>query len=151
MNVVIFLTLLAVTTGVALRYGGAPERWTAGMLLVATLATFLVYEAPETRFYTIEEQVAVVDLLLLCGLTAILLCADRFWPILMFAVHGLTVLAHVVMVLDATIIRRAYLIATAAPGYTALLILFVAVIRHRRRLGRGEDRDWNAACLARSR
>lgn len=144
-NVALFVTLLAAAFGAAIVFGGAPERWTAAMLASAALATFLLYRSPAERLYTVEHAVLVVDVALLTGVTVILLSADRFWPIAMFAAHGVTVLAHVVKALDATIIRRAYLIATAMPGYATLLILLVAVVRHRRRVRiQGGDRDWSA-------
>lgn len=146
MNVIIFFALLATTAGLAFRFGGAPERWVAGMFVGAAAATLLLYETPATRFYTVEEGVALVDAALLAGLVTVMLKADRFWPIAAVATHGVTVLSHLVKAIDVSIIRRAYLISTAAPGYVALLILIAAVLRHRRRqLATGDDPDWNIA------
>lgn len=144
MNVVLFLTLLTAAFGLAIRFGGAPERWTAAMFVAAAFASHLVYTAPAVRYSSVERAVAFVDLTLLAGLTVILIRADRFWPILMFAVHGVTVLSHLIKSIDASIVRRAYVIAIAAPGYATLLLLICAVARHhqRKRLS-GDDPDWS--------
>lgn len=144
MNIVIFLTGLAVALGLAAIYGGAPERWTAGMFLAATLVSHLVYAAPAQRYYTVESYVAIVDVTLLAGITVILAKADRFWPIALFAIQGVTVMAHLVKLLDVSIIRHAYKISIAAPAYLAILVLVVGVLRHRGRMQRyGADRDWS--------
>ena len=144
MNILVFLTTLACALGLAARYGGAPERWIAAMFAVATLASHLVYAGPAQRYYTVEAYVAAVDLLLLAGITVILAKADRFWPIALFAVHGVTVLAHVVKLFDVSIIRHAYKIAIAAPSYCAVLTLIVGTLRHRQRLRTiGVDLDWS--------
>lgn len=150
MNVIIFLSLLGTAFGLAIRFGGAPERWTAFMFLVATVMSDLLYQAPAERYYTVEVAVAFVDIALLFGLGAVLLKADRFWPIAMFAVHSVTVLSHLVKLLDASIVRHAYVIAIVSPGYATLLILIVAVIRHRQRLSAyGGDLDWSRSDGAR--
>lgn len=139
------MALLVTVFGLALRFGGAPERWTGVMFVAAASATYGLYRVPTLRFYTIEWAVALVDLVLLAGLTVILLRADRFWPIAMFAVQGVAVLAHVIKSFDASIVRHAYAIAIVVPSYATLLILTAGVIRHRGRLGRaGRDLDWSA-------
>lgn len=144
MNVAIFVLLLAGVIGASFAFGGAPERWMAAMFLGAALLSRLAYSAEATRFHSVERWVAVVDLVLLAGITVLLLRADRFWPIAMFATHGVTVLAHLVKRLDLSIVRHAYAISIVAPAYLTLLILLVAVVRHRLRLRHaGRDLDWS--------
>lgn len=143
-NVILFLTALMLALGFAALYGGAPERWVAGMFAAATLASHLLYAGPAQRYHAAELYVAAVDLALLAGITVVLARADRFWPIALFATHGITVLAHVVKLLDAAVVKQAYAISIAAPGYLALLILTVGVLRHRRRAREfGADRAWS--------
>ncbi len=144
MNVVVFLAGLIATLGLAAIYGGKPERWVAGMFAVATIASHLLYTGPTQRYHATELSVAVVDLALLAGITIVLAKADRFWPIALFAIHGVTVLAHIVKLLDTTIVKQAYAIAIAAPSYLAIATLTAGVIRHQRRLQQfGADLDWS--------
>lgn len=143
-HVFLFWTLLCSTLGIALAVGGAPERWTAAMLGIAAVLSHLLYRAAAHRYSSIEPAIAVIDLTLLLGLTVILLKADRFWPVAMFAVQGAAVLAHVVKMLDETIVRQAYAISIAAPSYLTIAILLAAIHRHRIRLrSHGLDRDWS--------
>ena len=143
-NVILFLMALTLTLGFAALFGGAPERWVAGMFAAATLASHLLYTGPAQRYHAAELYVAAVDLALVAGITVILARADRFWPIALFAAHGVTVLAHIVKLLDAAVVKQAYAISIAAPGYLGLLILTVGVLRHRRRVREfGADRSWS--------
>lgn len=144
MNVAAFMVLLVTTLGLSLAFGGGPERWTAGMFAAAALASHLLYNGATDRYQSVEYAVAAVDLLLLAGLAGILVKADRFWPIVMFAAHGVTVLAHAVKLIDQTIVRQAYAVSIASPAYLTLVILLTGVARHQRRLRRhGEDLDWS--------
>ena len=144
MHVILFWTLLCSTLGVAAILGGAPERWTAAMLGAAAVLSHLLYGAAAHRYALVEPGIVVIDILLLFGLTVILLKADRFWPIVMFAVQGAGVLAHLVKMLDETIVRQAYAISIAAPSYLTIAILLAAIHRHRGRMRiHGADRDWS--------
>ncbi len=142
-NVLIFATLLATIVAGAAAWGGAPERMMAFMLAGAAIATAATFGRSETRFAGIEASAAAIDVALLVGIGVLVVRADRFWPIAMFAAHGLSVLGHVVKLIDFMLIRRAYAIAVAAPAYLTILVLVAAVLRHRMRLMRlGSDRDW---------
>ena len=117
------------------------------MFLAAAAASRLLYDPTATRFFSVAAYVAALDILLLGGITWLVVKADRFWPIAMFAVHGVTVLAHVVRIIDLHIIRKAYAIAVAGPAYVTLAILIVATARHRSRISRAGvdrvERDWS--------
>ena len=57
----------------------------------------------------------------------------------------MSVLAHAVKGLDLSIVRHAYAISIVAPAYLTLIILALAISRHRMRLRRhGFDLDWSA-------
>lgn len=144
MNVLVFVVLLALVVAGAAAWGGAPERLMGLMLGAAALATMATFGGIETRFAGIEAAAAAIDVALLLGIGALLVKADRFWPMAMFAAHGLSLLAHAVKLIDFMLIRRAYAIAVAAPAYLTIIVLVVAVARHRMRLARwGVDRDWS--------
>lgn len=149
MHKYVFLSGLAFALGLAVVYGGKPERCTAGMFAIAALASHLLYATPAHRYYGVESYVAAVDLVLLGGIAVILARADRFWPIALFAAHGITVLAHVVKLVDPSIIRHAYAISIAAPSYLTLIALIIGTVRHRQRVLRyGADLDWSGDALA---
>jgi hypothetical protein len=143
-NVLVFSFVLALLVAGAVAWGGVPERLMGLMLAAAAIATALTFGRFESRFAGVEASAAAIDLALLFGIGVLVIKADRFWPIAMFAAHGLSVLAHAVKLIDFMLIRRAYAIAVAAPAYLTIVVLLVAVVRHRLRLARwGVDRDWS--------
>lgn len=144
MNVVIFAVGLSLSLAFAAIRGGKPERWIAAMLGMAALASSIAYAAPIHRFHAVEVYVAAIDIALLAGITCVLAKADRFWPIALFAIHGVTVLAHAVKLLETAIVKQAYAIAIAAPSYLAIVVLTAGVVRHQQRLRQfGVDLDWS--------
>ncbi|AXJ95301.1 MULTISPECIES: hypothetical protein [unclassified Sphingomonas] len=144
MNVVAFTLLLLATAALAGWRGGQPEKIVAGIFVAAYLATFASYTAAPARFARIEPFVAAIDIAVLAGVTLVLLRADRFWPIAAFAAQGVAVLTHLIKLIDPGIVRKAYAIALAAPGWLAVLILLAGVVRHARRAATfGRQRDWS--------
>lgn len=119
--------------------GGRPERVAAILLLAAAAGTFAVpYET--MRSYTIVDRLGVgIDLALLCGLVALALFANRFWPIWLAALHLLAIASHGIKAAEPTFFPWLYAFMTAKMAYPMLLILLIGTMRHRRR---GEELDW---------
>ncbi|WP_210357504.1 MULTISPECIES: hypothetical protein [Sphingomonas] len=143
-NVIAFTLLLLATVALAGWRGGQPEKIVAGMFVLAYVATMAGYSGMPARFARIEPYVAAIDIAVLAGVTVVLLRADRFWPIAAFAAQGVAVLTHLIKLIDPGIVRQAYAIALAAPGWLAVLILLAGVVRHARRAAIfGRQRDWS--------
>jgi len=87
-----FYAFLVGTTIYALWKGGWPERAVALLFLFAAFATLVV--RPEYLFHDLEKGVLLVDSALFLALLAIALRAERFWPLWMTALQGISVAGH---------------------------------------------------------
>lgn len=145
LRIAIFLILLLGVCIYSLWRGGAPERIAAASVLAATVATAVFRSEVETRFMNVEVGIFIIDTLLLIVLSAIMLRADRGWPILVCALHLCTVGAHAVKYIDPTMVRVTYVVMGVAWSWPMVIALGVGTWRHRRRLlALGYDRDWSA-------
>ena len=145
LRIAVFLILLLGTCGYALWRGGAPERIAAGAMLAATIASAVFRSEVDGRFVDVELGLFLVDTLLLIVLSAIMLHADRGWPILLCALHLCTVGAHGVKFVDSEMIRVTYVVMVTAWSWPMVIALGVGTWRHRRRLVTcGYDRDWSS-------
>lgn len=141
----LFIALLVGTVLYAVRTGGKPERWTAGLFVGAGLLTLAVHSPWPVRYVGLETSVLLVDLLLLVCLLAIALHADRFWPLLMASFQTMAVAAHVAKALDLRLGAGAYQQALVFWSYATLPLLVFAIWRHGRRKALGvEVRDWSS-------
>lgn len=149
MRMLVFNALLLGSCGYALLRGGAPERIVGGSLLTAYAATLLAYSELPSRFNQVEMTVLLVDALLLCGLVAVALRADRLWPLFVAGLHLTTIGAHLIKFFDINMIRVTYAVMIAAWSYPMLVLLAVGTWRHQRRLRvHGHDHPWTLPPLA---
>ena len=123
----------------AARRGGGPERAVAALVIAASVATMLVPSEPGVTYLTVVWPLLAVDVVMLAGLMAVALAADRYWPIHFAAVHLLSVLLHGVRAYDPTILPGVYARLGGELGYVTLAILAAGTWRHVRR---GGDVDW---------
>lgn len=129
----------------AIRRGGAPERVVGWMLLVAAGATIAVRTGFTHRYSSVQAPVVVVDVLLLVGLLSVALRADRRWPILLTALHCITLLGHLGKMLNPDLLRLGYAVMIALPTLPGLAVLAIGTRRHRLRLRRfGTDPSWSS-------
>ncbi|MDQ1229984.1 hypothetical protein [Sphingomonas sp. SORGH_AS_0879] len=143
-HVYIFNTLQAVVCLYALLRGGRPERWTAIMLFVASVATYLVPFDPATSFRSVDMAGLVIDLALMAGLVVVAAVANRFWPLWLAALHLLAIGVHGVRGLDPGLMPWMYAVAAGKLAYPMILVLALGVMRHQRRLALyGHDPDWS--------
>ena len=140
----IFIAMLVATVVYAFRRGGAPERWTAVMFVVAGALTLALHSPWPARYVGLEKAVLLIDVALLVGLLCLALSADRFWPLLMAAFQTMSVCAHVAKALDLRLGAGAYQQALVFWSYATLPLLAFAVYRRGRRLLGGDGvRDWS--------
>lgn len=138
---VLFLLALIYAAG----WGGAPERIFALLAVVGFVVTVWVETPWPYEFRHVELGVFFVDLAMFCALYAMSIFSTRFWPIWMTAMQGLVVLAHVV-VLTPQPSAFGYQALEEFWSYPQLMLLIVAVYRHRRRQARtGTDPSWTTS------
>ena len=117
--------------------GGRAERITAASLLVATYATALVARPMAMRFQGVEMPIMMVDGMFFLVLFGISLKSEKFWPLWLTAMQGLTILSHLAPYVP-HVLPWAYGNALAMWSYPMLVVLAFAVhYHHRSRKGGG--------------
>lgn len=144
MRVVIFYLMLLGSCGYAIWRGGPPERTAGGLLIGAALLTLAV--GHPTQYSHIELGVFAIDISLLVALVWIALKADRFWPMVLAALHLDSTAIHILKLVDADLIGVTYAVMIVVWSYPMMIVLAIGTLRHQRRLAQfGEDRAWSLA------
>lgn len=140
----LFFVMQVLVAFYAIWKGGAPERSAALMQVVAFLATVASYSISEYRFLKLESGAFAVDVALLIALYGLALRSNRLWPMMMTALQLSTIFVHVARLADGGMSAWAYAFLLKIWGYAMMLLLGVAVFRHRQRLQKsGVDRAWS--------
>lgn len=144
MRLILFLSLLSTVLTFALWKGGAPERWMAFLLALASAATWMLVSSGDEIFTSVEIGIAMVDAALLAGMFIVALHADRYWTIWITAFQIIQVFAHLPEILIPQLLPWVYGLIISVWSYPMLLILFAGTVRHRQRISRfGSDRHWS--------
>jgi hypothetical protein len=139
-----FRLLLVLCCGYAWWKGGGPERAAAAIYVAGVVLTHLAQNVSGTWWSSVEAGIFAVDVAVLCGLAAVALMAERFWPLWLTALHLLATTGHVVKLADPTLIRWGYAFIIAVWSYPMLALIVVGTLNHQRRLARfGADRSWS--------
>ncbi len=142
----VFVSLLLLCCGYATLRGGAPERIAAAIVLIAFSLTWAVHGPWDDSFATLEHLILGIDTGMYVALLALSLCTQRFWPLWMSAIQGLTVLGHGVGLIGSQNFNVTYAIIVQVWSYPIVLILAVATLRHRLRVRlNGTDPAWSIA------
>ena len=141
-HILVFNLILVAACLYAFWAGGAPERATALVFLIAATASYL---RPYTGSNAAEPQLALIDALTLVALTIIAVKANRFWPMYQSALQLLTLAIHGVKLVHPGLAHWMYINAYGKLAYPTLALLAIGVLRHRRRIVVfGSDRDWSS-------
>jgi hypothetical protein len=146
-RIAFFWVALAAIAGYALWRGGGPERTVAILLVAAVEATILA--RPHGPLFTkVETGVLLVDAALFFGLLIIAVRAERFWPLWMTALQGISVAGHGAKAVNPHVIPFTYAVLLAFWVYPMLALLAVATWRHHQRLKKyGTERSWTRSWL----
>lgn len=127
------LAALLISTGVALWRGGWPERVAAVAMILAWIASALLFK---TRlWFGPQTAVFLVDLALFAALLFIALRSDRWWPMWACGFHGLTLILMLATLLDTRISNRAgYIAGGGVFSYLVMAALFLGALPRRRPL-----------------
>jgi hypothetical protein len=143
MSALVFLLLLLASCGYAVGWGGAPERIAAGLLVLASVSSVLA-GATSLGYQNIEWRVLLIDLALLIALLVLALRANRYWPLWITSLQFVTIWSHFAFLTLDTPKPWAYAVASQIWAYPILVILLLAVRRHRQRCQRFTvDPPWN--------
>lgn len=140
---VLFLALLYGSGIYAIGWGGWPERWVGCAFVVASWMTEWLLRPGIVTFVSLQTTTFAVDIALLIVLLAIALNADRRWPLLVTALHAMSVISHVAKFLDPDLNKRIYATMLIFWSYPGLLVLIIGTWRHRKRVALGgPEPDW---------
>ena len=144
LGLLLFCAMQAVVAFYAIWKGGSPERRAAMMQVVAFLATMASYSISDYRFLKLESGAFAIDAALLVALYWLALKSNRVWPMVMTALQLSTIFVHVARAADGGMSAWAYAFLLKIWGYAMVLLLGVAVLRHRQRLQKsGVDEAWS--------
>lgn len=143
-HIVLFNVIQVLASAYAFTRGGVPERMAGAFLLVAAIATRMLFLSEVTHYVSVDVAIASLDVCLLAILVVLALYADRFWPIWMAALQALGTMAHLAKAIEPSVVSMAYVILLAVWSYPMVIILAIGTLRHRRRLSAaGTDLDWS--------
>ena len=143
MMLVAFMLLTFGISSYALWRGGAPERWVAVLFLLGMILSMAISIAMPPTPRGFQAGIFCVDALMLCAMVAVMLRARRYWPIAVAAMQLLSVMGHVIKLVDPQVMTVVYWITSAFWALPQLAILAIGTTRHRSRLRRsGSDPDW---------
>jgi hypothetical protein len=144
MLLALYKGVLMATVFFALRKGDEPEQLTSLMLLTAVFADSVnhwLFGTP--NYFTINPGHLVLDCWSLIVMVWVGLYANRGWPLWVAALQMIVVAGHLSKLFDISEIRRGYWVMIAVPGYFQLLVLWIGLVAHMRRIDRiGRHAPW---------
>ncbi|HJV41698.1 hypothetical protein [Caulobacter sp.] len=120
------LVALLVTVGAAAWRGAWPERFGAAAMVVAWVASALVYNSILLRGFQVAPM--LVDLALTLALLYVALRSDRWWPMWACAFQALNVVLHFALAADDVLWRWAAWLASSCFSYLAMLALLCGAL-----------------------
>ncbi|WP_156405262.1 hypothetical protein [Sphingomonas sp. Root710] len=128
----VYGVLMWIVTVYAFRRGGWTERAAAAAMVVDSYVSVLVVSSPERMFRQVEVNMALTDFGLFVLLWCIGLWSNRFWPLWLAAIQGVTVLAHAAPLIPNMLPYTTHR-AVALWSWPQWFILAFAIHRHQRR------------------
>lgn len=133
MHNIIFDIALLLSCAYAFWVGDSDSRLIASICIAASLLSLVLIRPIPMRFTGVEFGVMMVDVLTLAGFVAVALTSTRFWPLWIAGLQLTTLLAHLSVRLDLTIVPQAYAVAAVFWSYPILIILAIGSWRAHRR------------------
>ncbi|MFM5883903.1 MAG: hypothetical protein ACKOQ3_00990 [Novosphingobium sp.] len=136
--------LVVIVAVMCWRYGAGPERYSASVLVVASIADKLLHfiVGRGATFTSLETGHLVYDLATLAAFLAIALKANRCYPLWLSSIQGIAVMGHFAAGLK-TAAPTPYAVMAIMPSYLLILTLYFGIRAHRRRTVQfGHSRAW---------
>jgi hypothetical protein len=108
-----FGTLWLVSNLYAWIGGGWEGRWLSFTLIVAALVSPLLQANGSGHWANPQYGLFAIDLLVLIVFATVVARSQRYWPLWLMAFQSLTVMTHVVFMIDRTVLPVAYQAAVA--------------------------------------
>lgn len=124
------LAALLVTAGVATWRGAWPERAGAAAMVLAWVASALVYNSIQLRGFQVAPM--LVDIGLTLALLYLAMRSDRWWPMWACAFQALNVVLHFALAAEHVLWRSAAWLASSCFSYLAMLALLCGALGRRR-------------------
>ena len=137
----LFASMLLLCGAYAALWGGACERWAAGLQVAAFGLGLPWWRLLFVPAYLVAPFFAI-DILLLLALAALAMRARRFWPIWVAGFQAAAVLVHLAKAIAPAMVPQGYSILIQFWGYPMILLTTAGTCWHRRRCRRGTDRPW---------
>lgn len=131
LRILVFEMLQLGVSAFAILRGGAPERLAGWMLLAAALTSLATGMLGTSQGLSVP--ILAVDGVLLAGLAAIALRANRFWPYWASALQLVAIGVHGARALDPTLLPIVYSRVTGQIAYPMLLVLAIGTYHYVRR------------------
>lgn len=118
-----FICLVILSCGYAFWQGERDSRLMPGICVSATLASAMLLRPLVQRYSGVETSILVIDIATFAGFIVVAMSSFRFWPLWMAGLQLTTLLAHLMVAIDAALVPRAYATAAVFWSYPILLIL----------------------------
>lgn len=129
-RVIVFNVLFLFAIGYALARGKRPERTVALTFVGARIATDVMLGIGGSYYHHGPEYGAtLVDCVTFAILLWVSLRSDRFWPLLIVAMQGVSLLAHLGKLMAYDIRQNTYLNSVQLWAYPQLLLLAIGTAR----------------------
>src|SRR6266576_7203895 len=103
-RLLIFNALLIGSCGYAWFRGRSDERVVAAICVIATLASLALISSFARLYSNLEVGVLAVDVVTLGAFTLVALRSERFWPLWVSGLQLTTSVAHLLKVIDPTLL-----------------------------------------------
>jgi hypothetical protein len=133
LRLLIFSALLFGSCGYAWFRGRTDERFVALTCITATLASTAVVSSFTTLYSGLELGILLIDIATLAAFVFVALRSERFWPLWVSGLQLTTSVAHLLKVIDPTLLPIAYSAAARMWSYPILIVLAVGTWRGARR------------------
>lgn len=133
-RLVLYYLLLFGACGYASLRGRVDARIVAATFFIGNFATVLLRSHSDGGYSSWDPGIFVVDIACTLAFTYAAMISDRFWPLWISGLQLTTSFAHILKMLDSSILPLAYAAALRFWGYPILIILAVGVWRNQRRL-----------------
>ncbi|MGQ0277609.1 hypothetical protein ACT17R_03080 [Sphingopyxis sp. Q841] len=122
----------------ARRWGAAPERICTAALVFMNVGD-LIYHAVVGRwtiYASVDVGHLVIDGLIAAVFLAVAIQANRVYPLWLAAIQLVSVIAHFAREANSQVAKLAYALMDYLPYYALLIILFMAIRTHAKRVRR---------------
>lgn len=144
LRIALFLIILLVALGYALKKGGTPEKMMAAILIAMLVSDQALHLFVPVQFATIDTGHLVIDFGAAAATIALAMVAYRFWPMVAAMLQTLPLLGHLSRAMEMSMHPIAYLTMQVAASWLLPPLLVLATWRHQQRLRlRGSDPSWH--------